>query len=149
MHLVNPQVYFKCIAQSISIDDLTMPYSIMEPEPCHGCWLKAASTASVGFPGKTLTWPRHWRTQIPTLGSQARLTCKDLIEEESCCDEPAVVWCCLWCFFVLHGLDQSYILLWCKLATICWLVNMQGSTRQGLRASSVLTKEDKHILGKS
>ncbi len=84
------------------IDDLTIPYSITEPESYRSyqrcwlfntccCFLKAASTISVGFPGSArhYAWPRHWRTQIPTLGSQARLTWMDLIKfEESCCDEP-------------------------------------------------------------
>lgn len=76
--------------------------------------LSAASTTSVGFP-ETLTWPRHWRTQIPTLGSQARLTCTARIWLN--CSRK-LLWCCLllfdvvcgclWCFFFLHNLDQSY-----------------------------------------
>ena len=35
----------------------------------------------------------------------------------------------------------------CKPAAICWLVNLHWSTRQRLRACSMLAKEDKHVLG--
>ena len=148
MHLVNPQVYFKCIAQSM------LYWWLDHALQYYGAWALSQMLVEGGFiricrlpwqdtnVAKTLTHPNP----NSRIASQTDLQGFDWRRK--------LLWwacCCLMLFvvFLFLAWRGSIILLWCKLATICWLVNMQGSTRQGLRASSVLTKEDKHVLGKS